>query len=246
MKSVVGFFCAVALVGGGMVLPLQAQSGTGQTSAAGQNEEELFRIAEEYFFNRKFEVAGEYLRKVLEKKPDHARAASLLGDVYLFRGEYEAALRMHRRAAELSPRPGIEYYRMGQDALSLERAEEAKDYFSRAHVMEPTLHYCLFQLGYIALVFDRDKDRTIFFWRRFLVADPQDSQADRIEEVLALLEDPDFELPAKDSPVSLEEALKLGGKIFEARELKPRDESADHLKEKSLDDGKELPDDDGL
>lgn len=207
--------------------------------SSNENENSL-KIAEELYFQKKYSAALPYLEKLLAQDPQNVRALSLTGDILLFTGRYEEAMVYHRRAAELSSHKAVEYYRLGQSALALKRGIDAGHFFRKAYELDPSLHRCLFQLGYISLVYEQNKENTISYWRRFLARDPQDPQADKIEEALRILEDPDFTLPSGASPEVVLTILQRGGKSLENEILTPKGKEADYLNQKEIYQKKDL------
>ncbi|MCS6983958.1 MAG: tetratricopeptide repeat protein [Leptospiraceae bacterium] len=197
-------------------------------------------LAEEYYFARKFATAAQYLERQLAKDPHNSRAAALMGDILLFNSRYEEAIRYYERALEFSDEPAVEHYRLGQALLALKRGQEAKGHFQKAYEIDPSLHRCLFQIGYISLLYERNKENTIFYWRRFLAQDPQDPQADKIEEAIRVLEDPNFELPQEATLASTLDFLRYGSTYSEPQQVLPKDKEAPYLEEKEVFEKKDL------
>lgn len=195
-------------------------------------DDPVFAKAERYFFQKKYEVARQYLIKVTQKHPDHPKAFSYLGDIALITGRHEEALQYYKIAGEVSANRDKEFFRIGQVYIKMEKADQALDSFHRAYSLNPGLKQALYQTGYVYLVFKRDKYKTIEYWKQFLKEAPNDAQYEKIKKVIALLEQDDFQLPPPGSDIPLEEALRLGETV-EANRAKTRDQGAGHENEKT-------------
>ncbi|MCS6972259.1 MAG: tetratricopeptide repeat protein [Leptospiraceae bacterium] len=208
-------------------------------------ERDALQRAEKLYFARKYETAAVLLRKIVEAEPENGRANSLLGDIYYLQGNYEAAVSHLLRATELNHKPAEDFFRLGQCYQKLQKPHQAIKAYETAYQKNPQLASALFQAGYVALVLERDKKKTIDFWQRFADAAPTDPQREKVLAAIKILSDPNFVLPDRNSPISLEEALLLGG--GGAAEIKPgEDKAAGYEKEKEKNDGKELLDDDRI
>jgi len=205
--------------------------------------DEEFKRGRRYFYNRKFNIARKYFLKVLEKKPDHGLALSLLGDISLQKEEWAQAMAYYKQALEVSVNPAIEHYRLGQVQTGLRESAGAIKNYENALRLDPALKISLFQLGYVYLVLERDKKNTIRYWQEFVDGSPDDYQADKIRQILVLLRQEDFKLPPRNSDVSLKEALLLGGKTVNAASGKTVDKEAGHEKSKTRNKSKGLLDD---
>ena len=198
----------------------------------GAEEDDEYKKAERYFFEKKFGIAKSLLRKLVTQKKYHMKAISLLGDIYLFQKNYKEAIAQYQKAIQLSTEPSLEYFRLGQAYLELDQDQLAKSSFQKAYAQNPNLKRTLFQIGYIALFFERDKKQTIQYWKQFTQEAPDDPQHEKIRKAIALLEDPKFKIPAKDSTLSLQEALFLGDNL-KAKSTKTEDEKAGNEKSKT-------------
>jgi len=202
--------------------------------------------AEKLYFSRKYETAAVILRQITDEEPENGRANSLLGDIYYLQGQYEKAISHLLRAAELNEQKAPDYFRLGQTYEKLNKPKEAVRCYQKAYEYDESMKESLFQIGFVYLSLERNKKKTIEFWQRFVNEAVTDPQREKIITVLKFLNDPNFVLPDKNSPISLEEALMLGGGAGNG-EVKPgEDKSAGHEKEKEKNDSKELLDDDKL
>lgn len=202
--------------------------------------------AEKLFFAKKYETAAALLRKITEDEPENGRANSLLGDVYYLQGQYEKALSHLTRAAELNESKAPDLFRLGQTYERMKRSKEAIRSYLKAYENDDTMKEALFQTGFVYLSHERNKKKTIEYWQRFVDEALGDPQREKVATVLKFLNDPNFVLPDKNSPISLEEALMLGGAGKNGETKTGEDKGAGYEKEKEKNDGKELLDDDKL
>ena len=209
-------------------------------------EDKEYKRAEKYFFEKKFRNAKDILLKIITQKTDHTKAISLLGDIYLFQKNYREAISQYRKAIELSREPSIEYFRLGQAYLELDQDQISKGSFQKAYTQNPGLKRALFQIGYIALFFERDKKQTIQYWKQFIREAPDDPQYEKVKRAIALLEDPNFKIPPKGSDISLQEALLLGTDDLKAKSVNTKDKKAGNEKSKTSNKTKELLEDEEL
>ncbi|GAB4435001.1 MAG: hypothetical protein OHK0011_18180 [Turneriella sp.] len=269
--SQASFFCAALALGSLPVLRAQDESGEGRpkgqpengsatglpsstpdrvtTSAPGRKpafRNSALKRAEKLYFSKKYETAAALLRKITDEEPENGRANSLLGDVYYIQGHYEKALSHLQRAAELNDHKAPDYFRLGQTYEKLQRPKEAVRAYQKAYESEEGMKEALFQIGFVYLSLERNKKKTIEFWQRFVDEAVTDPQREKVITVLKFLNDPNFILPDKNSPISLEEALLLGGGAGNGEVKTGEDKGAGHEKEKEKNDSKELLDDDRL
>lgn len=202
--------------------------------------------AEKLYFSRKYETAAALLRKITDEEPENGRANSLLGDVYYLQGQYAQALSHLLRAAELNENKGPDYFRLGQTYAKLAKPREAVRAYQQAYESDDAMKEALFQIGFVYLSLERNKKKTIEYWQKFVDEAPGDPQREKVITVLKFLADPNFVLPDKSSPISLEEALLLGGGAGNGEVKTGEDKGAGYEKEKEKNDGKELLDDDRL
>lgn len=202
--------------------------------------------AEKLFFAKKYETAATLLRKIVEDEPENGRANSLLGDVYYLQGQYDKAISHLLRASELNEHKAADLFRLGQTYEKMKKPKEAIRTFLKAYEADENMKECLFMTGFVYLSHERNKKKTIEYWQRFVDEAVSDPQREKVATVLRFLNDPNFVLPDKNSPISLEEALMLGGTGAGAETKTGEDKGAGHEKAKEKNDGKELLDDDKL
>jgi len=203
---------------------------------AQDNSDDLFKQGEQYFFQKKYEIAEQTLLRVVEKTPAHPKAYSYLGDISLFTRRYNNALKYYNLAREVSSRPGYEYFRIGQIYLELKNADEALNSFLSAYSVDPSFKPSLYQAGYTYLIYKRDKYKTIEYWKKFIAEAPQDSQYEQVKKAIALLEDSSCVLPAEESGISMDEALMNCGNLVKPDFAKTQDSGAGSEKQKTNND----------
>lgn len=227
--------------------PASALAGTGSSPAIKRTgKTAALKRAEKLYFSKKYETAAALLRKITDEEPENGRANSLLGDIYYLQGQYEKALSHLLRAAELNDNKAADYFRLGQTYEKLQKSKEAIRSYLKAYESDKNMKECLFQIGFVYLSLERNKNKTIEFWQRFVDEAVTDPQREKVVTVLKFLSDPNFILPDKNSPISLEEALMLGGVAGNGEVKTGEDKAAGHEKEKEKNDSKELLDDDKL
>lgn len=201
--------------------------------------------AEKLYFAKKYETAAALLRKIVDDEPENGRANSLLGDVYYLQGQYEKAISHLTRASELNEYKAPDFFRLGQTYEKMKKPKESIRAFLKAYEADDNMKESLFMTGFVYLSHERNKKKTIEYWQKFVDEAVSDPQREKVATVLKFLNNPNFVLPDKNSPISLEEALMLGG-VSGSETKTGEDKGAGHEKEKEKNDGKELLDDDKL
>lgn len=188
-STVAGIFLLVALPRWGQPPAPKAEVRAGGTT------QELFRRAEEHYFNKKYHTSAELFRRVVAEQPEHLQAHTYLGDIYLMDREPDRALTHIRIAIELSPEPAREYFRLGQALYLKKDASGALAAYARAYAADPKLHEVHFQTGMVHLYLRRDAKATVRDWTQFRKLVPADAQGPDIDRAIRLLSDPQFKFP---------------------------------------------------
>ena len=217
----------------------------GFSIVAQKNSEKLAK-AEKFYFAKKFESASVLLKQICEEDPENGRANSLLGDIYIFQGQFDKAVSHLLRAAELNAQNAPDLFRLGQAYEKSGKSKDAISAYQRAYAADAQLKEALFQKGWVYFTAERDKAQTIAAWKQFVAEAASYPQHPKVVAVLKILEDPNFVLPEKGSPVSLDEALMLGKQPKDEKPAPPKEMGAGYEKEKEKNDPKELLDDDKL
>jgi len=202
--------------------------------------------AERFYFSKKYETSAALLKKILEKDPTNGHANSLLGDIFYIQGKYDKALSHLLRASELNENSANDFFRLGQVYIKLNKPKEATQSFLRAYEIDDKMKESLFMVGFVYLSLERNKKKTIEYWQKFVDEAVRDPQREKVATVLKYLNDPNFVLPDKNSPISLEEALLIGGSHGPGETKPAEDKGAGHEGAKEKNDSKELLDDDAL
>jgi tetratricopeptide (TPR) repeat protein len=121
---------------------------------------------------------------------------------------------------------------MGQVYLELKNPDEALRFFQSSYSVDPAIKPSLYQMGYIYLIFKRDKFKTIEFWKKFIAESPGDYQYEQVRKAIALLEDSSCEIPPEDSGIGMEEILMNCGNLVKPDFAKTHDSGAGSEKEK--------------
>lgn len=193
----------------------------------------LFKKAKKYFFQKKFSMAELLLQDVLQRDPEHHKAYSYLGDIFLNSKRYDAALKMYRRGIDLKPQNAENYFRLGQIYYYKKLSNLALENFRKTLELDSSLNFSYFHIGLTYLMLLRNKEKTIENWRTYLRLAPEDPQYENIRRAIALLMDPKFELPSPESDVTIQEALLLGGITLKKVERKAEDHTEGHEKRKT-------------
>ncbi len=198
-----------------------------------EGEEEMFKKAADYFFQKKFDMAESLLERIIDKNPDHAIAHSYLGDIFLIRKRYDGALELYQKSVRLRPEAGENYFRIGQIYYYKKDGAQAVDFFKKAIEVDPQLKFAYYHVGLAYLMLLRDKANTIENWEAYIRIAEDDPQYDRIKRAIELLRDPNFVIPPPGSEVTIEEALMLGGATIDKTIHKSKDQEAGHESKKT-------------
>ena len=210
----------------------------------------VYKVAEKLFYEKKFIEAENKIKFILPKidllpYSIQSKIYSLLGDLSFFQKKYEASIKFYENALTFSEDSSLDNFRMGQAYLCLKQYESARLYFQRSYDIKSNLKINLFQLGYISLMYDRNKQDTIRYWKSFIEDNMQDPQYESIKKAIALLMDENFIIPPKDSSISLEEVLLLGDAVQENK-TEIKDAKIGDEKSKENNHSKELLEDESL
>jgi tetratricopeptide (TPR) repeat protein len=218
-----------------MVLAILACMCTGLYPVLSQEirDDDLFRKATSYFFQKKFDMAESLLQQVIDREPNNALAYSYLGDIFLIKQRFDGALDLYRKSADLNPDAGENYFRIGQIYYYKKDGDQAISFFNRALETDTQLKYAYYHVGLTYLMLKRDKDGTIRNWETYIGLAPDDPQYDRIKRAIELLKDPNFSLPPPGSDISVEEALLLGGMTIDKTIHQSTDQEAGHESKKT-------------
>lgn len=208
--------------------------------------EEIFKKASSYFFQKKFEMAEHLLKEVIRDDPENVDAYSYLGDIYLNKKQYDAALNLYLRAVELDPDIAENYFRMGQIHYFKKNPALSIENYDKALTKDNKLKIVYYHKGLTYLMLLRDKTNTISNWETYIRISPEDPQYESIKRIIELLKDPNFKIPPPGSEVSIEEALLLGGETLSRQERDAENKKAGHEKRKSKSELEEIYIDDDL
>jgi tetratricopeptide (TPR) repeat protein len=202
-------------------------------SAKAKKEDDTFKKAVNYFYQKKLEMAEILFQEELKKNPENELAYSYLGDIFLEKQKFDGALNLYKKALDIDPKGAENYFRIGQIYYHKKSADQAIDNFKLSYKLDPKLTYSQYHIGLSYLMLKRDKDNTIEYWENFLRIAPEDVQYEKIKRAIELLRDPNFVLPPLDSDISIEEALHLGGTVLQASDRKAQEKKAGHEDKKT-------------
>ncbi len=191
-----------------------------------ENRDDPFKRGAAYFFQKKYEMAEVLLQEALKKDPENWRIYAYLGDIFLTKKRYDAAMNMYLKTVDIAPSVAENYFRLGQVYYYKKMGDEAVRNFKLAEGLDPTMKFAAYHTGLTYLMLLRDKQNTISSWERFLQLAPEDPQYDSIKRVVELLKNPDFVIPPQGSEITIEEALLLGGAALTTAERKAADRKA--------------------
>jgi tetratricopeptide (TPR) repeat protein len=203
------------------------------TFSQNDNDDEAFKKAASYFFQKKFDMAESLLQQIIDKNPDNALAYAYLGDIFFIKKRYDGALDLYQKSIELKPEWGDNYFRIGQIYYYKKDGRQAVEYFKKAIEMDSNLKFAYYHVGLTYLMLLRDKNNTIENWETYIKIEPDDPQHDKIKRAIELLRDPNFVIPPPGSDTTIEEALMLGGLTIDKTIHKTTDQEAGHESKKT-------------
>lgn len=206
-----------------------------------------FNKAMKYFFEKKLEMAEYLLQQELQTNPENYLACSYLGDIFLYKGKYDEAITLYKRALDLQGESAETYFQLGRAYYYKELGNLAIEHYSKAYILNPQLKFSQYHIGLTYLMILRNKEKTIEHWETYLQLAPEDPQYEKISRAIDLLKDPNFKIPPVGSDIPLEEALHLGGSVLQKTERKDtNDQSAGHETIKTINEDLDIERDDDL
>jgi tetratricopeptide (TPR) repeat protein len=196
-------------------------------------EDDNFKKAVKYFYQKKMEMAEILLQEEIKKNPENSLAYSYLGDIFFGKKRYDDAMTFYRKSLEIDPKGAENYFRIGQIFYYKKDSDKAIDSFNLSYKLDKKIKFAYYHIGLSYLILKRDKNNTIEYWENFLKIAPEDPQFANIQRAIALLRDPNFVLPPPGSDISIEEALQLGGSHLEAVDRKADEQEAGHEAKKT-------------
>ncbi len=201
--------------------------------SAKEKEEDNFKKAVKYFYQKKLEMAEILLQEEVKKNPENGLAYSYLGDIFFEKKRYDGALNLYMKALEIDPKGAENYFRIGQIYYYKKEPDKAINNFTLSYKIDKKIKFAYYHIGLAYLMLKRDKNNTIEYWENFLKIAPEDPQYGKIQRAIELLRDPNFVLPPPGSDISIEEALHLGGSLLESVDRKANEKKAGHETKKT-------------
>jgi tetratricopeptide (TPR) repeat protein len=203
------------------------------SSSQEESNDDAFKKASNYFFQKKFDMAESLLQQIIDKNPGHALAHAYLGDIFFIKKRYDGALDLYQKSIELKPEMGDNYFRIGQIYYYKRDGRQAVEYFKKAIEVDSNLTFAYYHVGLTYLMLLRDKNNTIENWEAYIKIAIDDPQYDKIKRAIELLRDPNFVIPPPGSDTTIEEALMLGGVTIDKTIHKTTDQEAGHETKKT-------------
>ena len=141
-------------------------------------EQALLR-AEEYFFQKRYNIALKLFEKVLQLDPENLNAYRYAGDIFIQQNKLEKAKKYFETALELSAKPEKEYLRIAQIYILQEKAEKAIQALEKALEYRDDMYLCYFYLGLVHLKFRKEKEMALVYWKSYLDHLPEKEGAER-------------------------------------------------------------------
>ncbi|MGQ9672576.1 MAG: tetratricopeptide repeat protein [Candidatus Aminicenantales bacterium] len=146
---------------------------------------DLDRAAAEFklVLDKALQTHGDY-----KKDPEATfRAFSGLGEVYLKKGDFEAAQKQFSQGLEISPRDEVAAYNVGEVFFSNQQIDEAIKYFELAIQIKKDWSKPYLKLGYVYLN-KGDFDRSLESFNTFIKMDPENPEVPQVKNVIAAIE----------------------------------------------------------
>ena len=123
------------------------------------------------------QVAFDLAQKALAIDESYYATHSLLGDIYLHKGQYDKALSEAERAVSLNPNAGLAYFRLGGILGYLGRWEESVFYSEKAIRLNPFPGIWWYRTLGQAYFFTGQYDESIMIWKKMLTKWPDNINA---------------------------------------------------------------------
>lgn len=174
--------------------------------------------AKEYFYDKKFAIARVFLQDLIQGYPEDPELYTYLADCDFHLKNYQNALLNYRKANELlknqDPDKQIKaanYMQIGHVHFQLKEASQAMAYYELAALTDSEHSYGYYQKGIAALFLLRNKELAIKSWEEFILHSAPSHSRQQVQIALLALKKTSLKIPPEGSPLSVKEALKLGG-----------------------------------
>ncbi|MDR2735123.1 MAG: tetratricopeptide repeat protein [Spirochaetota bacterium] len=166
------------------------------TSALTAAAPDLFERGREHYGAGRFEIALVTLLEALKQEPENPDCYLFIGNIYSNKREFEKAIAYYRIGLDITDRPNIFHFNMGQALYYSKRYDEALVSFRNAVLGEEGIPDAWLELGrtYYQL---SDKSNTIYAWQRYLRAKPDNPQAAVLRKAIQALSSEDYPMPAQ-------------------------------------------------
>ena len=147
----------------------------------------IFERAEEHFFSRRYNTSLSLFLKVLELNPEHARAHSYAGDIYLIQDKLDEAAHHFRIASEIGDEKHKSEFRLGQIAYLSGDAPAARTHLNQSLEHYPDFPPAIFYLGLVSWKLEEKREEAARHWEKYISLKPQDPQKVAIEQAISYL-----------------------------------------------------------
>ena len=165
-----------------------------------ESDSVLFERAEEHFFSRRYNTSLALFLRVLQENPEHSRAHSYAGDIYLNQRKLDEAEHHFRIAAEIGEEKHKSEFRLGQIAYLRKDASNARAHLERSLEHYPDFPPAVFYLGLVSWKLEGDRTQAAVHWEKYVTLKPEDPQKIAIQRAIEYLR----EKPESASPDSEE------------------------------------------
>jgi len=157
---------------------------------------DLFERGREHYGAGRFEIALVTLLEALKQEPENPDCYLFIGNIYSNKREFGKAIAYYRIGLDITDRPNIFHFNIGQALYYSKRYDEALVSFRNALLGEEGIQDAWLELGrtYYQL---SDKSNTIYAWEHYLMAKPDNPQAQAISRAIQALKSEDYRMPAE-------------------------------------------------
>ncbi len=143
-------------------------------SPSPENINRLLDEAAEAFGAGKFNLALDFLRKVLDQDPAHFDALHISGVLEYQEGNHQRAIELIQKALEINPGFAEAHYNLGKVLQAEEQFSQAAVAYGRAIELNPSLDPAWFNLGLVETALHHP-DQAVAAFHRAVEIDPQDT-----------------------------------------------------------------------
>jgi len=155
---------------------------------------DLFERGRAHYSAGRFEIALVTLLEALKEEPENPDCYLFIGNIYADKREFGKALVYYRIGLDLTARPHVFHFNIGQALYYTQRYDEALVSLKKALQGEEGIPEAWLELGRTWYQLS-DKSNTIYSWERYLEAEPANPQAETLRIAIGLLSREDYLMP---------------------------------------------------